>query len=260
MKANIFKNRTTIIAFLLIVSSCKQPISKPDLSFVFLERNSYNTSSVNGLTIYRLNDKGKLMDGYYVVGNELVKWEEFEVDNGLLNGDYIIFHPNGEIYSHSKYLNGKQNGEEKIYFLSGKLKSLKTYRHDVLVSEVLEYFESGQVRTKSKIENGEIIESVTYDLIGTIINQMFIKDGYTIHQKIEKGRVFSEQLSSNYDNFEAMKFYNEDGSLKLFLRMLIDGDKNYLIELDENNKEIKRIDVKANPEKAMEYSAYFNSL
>ena len=72
--------------------------------------------------------------------------------------------------------------------------------------------------------------------------------------------MFSEQISSNYDNFEAMKFYNEDGSLKVFLRMLDDGDKSYLIELDENRNEIKRIDVKANPEQAMEYAKYFIGL
>jgi len=44
------------------------------------------------------------------------------------------------------------------------------------------------------------------------------------------------------------------------LRMLDDGDKSYLIELDENRNEIKRIDVKANPEQAMEYAKYFIGL
>ncbi|RED50605.1 hypothetical protein [Seonamhaeicola aphaedonensis] len=68
-----------------------------------------------------------------------------------------------------------------------------------------------------------------------------------------------EQISSNYDSFEAMKLYNEDGSLKFYLRMLEDGDNNYLIELDENEDELKRIDVKANPQEAMKYFQYLQA-
>ena len=251
-------NLLCLITVFLFVLSCKKVKEKNDTSFTFIERGSYKINSANEQNFYFIDRS--LMDGYYVVGNELTKWEEFDVEDGLLNGDYIIFHPNGEIYTHSNYIKGKLNGEEKVNYLSGKLMKLKTYKNDVLVGKVVEYYESGQVKSESKIKDGKLIESVSYDIIGNVESQMFIKDGYTFHQKILKGKVFSEQISSNYDNFEAMKFYNEDGSLKVFLRMLDDGDKSYLIELDENRNEIKRIDVKENPEKAMEYAKYFIGL
>ncbi|WP_248724475.1 hypothetical protein [Seonamhaeicola sp. ML3] len=89
---------------------------------------------------------------------------------------------------------------------------------------------------------------------------MFIKDGRTITQTIRGGKVLMEQISSNYDSFEAMKLYNEDGSLKVYPRMIEDEeDGSYLIELDENENEIKRIDVKANPQEAMKYFQYLQA-
>lgn len=89
---------------------------------------------------------------------------------------------------------------------------------------------------------------------------MFIKEGRKITQQIKSGKVFSEQISSTYDDFEAMKFYNEDGSLNVYLRMLDQEDKSFLIELNENGEEIKRIDVKANPQEAIKYFQYMQEL
>ena len=112
-------NLLCLITVFLFVLSCKKVKEKNDTSFTFIERGSYKINSANEQNFYFIDRS--LMDGYYVVGNELTKWEEFDVEEGLLNGDYIIFHPNGEIYTHSNYIKGKLNGEEKVNYLSGKL-------------------------------------------------------------------------------------------------------------------------------------------
>jgi hypothetical protein len=256
-KVNIFKTFSILLfSFTFcILLNCKE--EKTELAYRFIERNSYFIDSYNGISVYRDNKTRNPMNGYIVVGDKLRKWEEFKLNNGILNGDYIVFHENGKMFSKTNYLNGKIDGDDKKYYLSGAIKTVDLYKNGVKYGNSKEYFESGQIRYESKIENEEVIESTTYDIIGNIVSQMFIKDGKTIAQNIKNGKVISEQISSNYDNFEAMKFYNEDGSLKVFLQMLNQDDKHYLIELNEEGNEIKRIDIKANPKEFFKYQQYF---
>lgn len=194
------------LSFVFMLFNCKQKEAKNDYDFELLPRDSYVVDSHNGIGVYRLKDGKVPMDGYYVIGNKTSKWEEFSVKEGLLNGDYIVFHSNGEIYSHAQYKNGKLHGEEKLYSLNGKLKTLKTYSDGVLYGKTLGYFENGQLQSESTIKDEEVIESVSYNSIGDIVSQMFIKDGLKITQTIAAGKVFSEAISSTYDDFEAMKF------------------------------------------------------
>ncbi|WP_170180966.1 toxin-antitoxin system YwqK family antitoxin [Hyunsoonleella aestuarii] len=258
---NLFLKKTCLILTLIwVISACKEKANKDSSSFELLPRNSYFVDSYNGIGVYRLNETKEVMDGYYVIGNKTSKWEEFSVKEGVLNGDYIVFHSNGEIFSHSQYQNGKLHGNEKIYSLSGKIKTHKTYNQGLLYGKSIGYFENGQISSESTIKNEEIIESISYNQIGEIDSQMFIKDGRKITQYVKGGKVFSEQISSTYDDFEAMKFYYEDGSLNVYLRMLDDGEKSFLIELNENGDEIKRIDVKANPQETMKYFQYMRQL
>ncbi|MFS4483422.1 toxin-antitoxin system YwqK family antitoxin [Hyunsoonleella sp. 2307UL5-6] len=226
------------------------------LSFELIPRNSYFIDAYQGIEIYRFNDDKKLMDGYFVVGNEGVKWEEFNVEEGILNGDYILYHSNGKKFTYSKYKQGKKHGEEKTYYISGALKTLKNYSNGVLFGKNTNYFESGQIQSESKIEKEKIIESISYDIIGGIQSQMFIKDGRKITQNVKLGKIYAEHIVSTYDDFDAMKFYNEDGSLKVFIRMFEENERGYLIELNENEEEIKRIDIQANPEEILKYQQY----
>ena len=54
-----------------------------------------------------------------------------------------------------------------------------------------------------------------------------------------------------------MKFFNEDGSTKIYLQQVVENETMYVLELDENGNEIKRIDLKANPQEAFKYASYF---
>ncbi|WP_298531985.1 hypothetical protein [uncultured Algibacter sp.] len=202
---------------------------------------------------------GKLLDGYYVVGDKDVKWEEFNINKGLLNGESFVYHNNGNIFSTTQYTNGRKNGEEKLFSLSGKLKTINTYKNGVMYGKSLSYFESGELLSESKIKNEIVIESTTYDILGEISSQMFIEDGKKITQNIISGKIFSEHISSTYDAFEATKFYNEDGSLKVFLQMKDDDDNFYIIERNEEGDEINRVNVKTNPEGVLKYQQYMEA-
>lgn len=254
------KTQVKIFGLLLIglFFCCKNITKSESLDFKLIPKNSYFINSYNGISIYRNNDTKKLMTGYFVVGNKFTKWEEFNVTDGILNGDYIIFHNNGNKFSHSNYLNGKLHGDEKTYSLSGALSRVSHFNHGIRFGKDVSYFENGQLRSESKIEDEEVVESVTYNSIGKIESQMFIKDGRKITQCIKGGRIFMEQITSTYDNFEAMKFYNDNGGLKVFFRILDEDEKIYFIELDDNEDEIKRIDFKSDPENFIRYRQYFN--
>ncbi|WNH14097.1 toxin-antitoxin system YwqK family antitoxin [Thalassobellus suaedae] len=241
---------------LILLSSCKDTPEEDLLNFTLIEKNSYFIDSYDGLSVYRDNKSRKPLNGYYVVGDKFKKWEEFKVKNGLLNGLNIVFHSNGEIFSKSNYQNGTLNGEEKIYSLSGKLKTINKYKNGIRYGKSLSYFENGQLKSESKIEDEKVIESVSYDLIGNIVSQIFIDDGKKITQYVQGGKVFSEHISSTYDSFEATKFYNQDGSLKLYLQMLEDGDNFYIIERNEAGDEIKRTNAKTNPEELLKYQQF----
>ena len=97
--------KTPILVFFFMVFcvliSCKQ--EKKSSGFTLIERNSYFMDSYNGIIVYRDNETKKPMDGYFIVGNKYTKWEEFDLTNGILNGDDIVFHDNGEIYTRSTY-------------------------------------------------------------------------------------------------------------------------------------------------------------
>ncbi|NRD22275.1 hypothetical protein HNV10_03420 [Winogradskyella litoriviva] len=254
-KINLF---TLLIACSLLFFGCKNSNKdKKNEGFTFIERNAYTVNTYNGLAYYRLKSEQEFMDGYYVVGNELSKWEEFEFKEGLLNGDYIIFHPNGEMFSHTQYRNGKKHGEELMYFPDGVLNSKSTFSNDILVGSKFTYYETGKIQSESKIEDGKAIETQNFDLLGNIISQSFIRDGRTITQQIAEGKIYSEMVSSNYDSYETMKFFNEDGSTKVYLQRVFENEKFYILELNENGKEIDRVDVKANPQKARKYAQYF---
>ncbi|WP_353777198.1 hypothetical protein [Winogradskyella sp. 3972H.M.0a.05] len=243
--------------FLISLIGCKNSPTQDDESFIFVGRNAYFEDNINGVTFLRDNETRKPLNGYYVVGNETSKWEEFNVKEGVLEGDYIIFHDNGEIFSHSQYKRGKLHGEEKINYKSGKLKTLKTFTNGTPYGITKTFFESGQLQIESKLKDGEIVESTAYNIVGEIIAQSFEKDGRTIRQSIKSGKVYKEEISSNYDNFEAVKFFDDEGKMTMFIRMYEEGEDRFFIELDENENEINRVNLKKDPHQIIKYRKYF---
>ena len=247
-----------LVNSLLLIGCKSSEKDKNDDSFTFIERGAYTINNYNGIDYYILNKTKEFMDGYFVVGDKMSKWEEFEFKEGMLNGDYIVFHPNGEMFSHTKYSNGKRHGDELMYYYDGVLNKKSSYSNDILVGSQYSYFYNGKIQSESKIEDGEPIETQNFNLLGHIVSQRFIKDSRTITQKIVEGRIYSEMVSSNYDNYETVKFYNEDGTTHLYLQRVEENDTMFIFELNEDGKEIKRVDLKANPQDGLKYFNLFN--
>jgi len=250
-----------LLIVLLIVSACQESKKTVDSdNFIFLEDNNYIIDSYNGIAVYRDGTTKKVMNGYYVVGNEYEKLEEFKVINGVLNGINITYSNDNRMYSKSNYVNGKKQGEELTYYPSGAVKKKTNFTNGKRVGKEIFYFESGQIRTESTIEKENIVESTSFDIVGNITSQMFIRDSRTITQHISNGKITYEHIDSNYDNFDAMKFFNDEGEIEKFIQMYNDGVDTFLIELDANEEEIKRINPKKEPKKMLEYQEFFRRL
>ncbi len=259
---NLPTRTTYVLLFCVLLSlfSCNDKGRKNNNEPTFIPRNSYFVDSYDGIKVYRDNIYRKPMDGYFIVGDKTTKWEEFHIQDGLLYGDYIFYHQSGEKFMHSTYNKGKLHGEEKTYFLSGKLKKVSNYKNGVLNGKTISYFENGQIISESEFKENQPITSITYNDAGEIESKMFIKDGKSITQSIKNDRVFKEQISSNYDDFEGVKFYNDDNTMKIYLQMVDEGEDTYLVELNEEGKEIKRVNLATNPREVSKYRKYISSL
>ncbi|WP_372936080.1 toxin-antitoxin system YwqK family antitoxin, partial [Seonamhaeicola sp.] len=168
---------------LLSFFNCKNETS--DNGIKFIPRDSYIVDFRNGVTIYRDKISKKVMNGYYIVGDSSKKWEEFSVKEGLLNGDYIVYHNNGKKFTHSKYFKGKLHGEDLLYYSSGKLKKFSAYDRGNLIGKVTEYYEGGQVRSESRMKDGEITSSLIFNETGDLISKIYVKNNEKIIQEFK---------------------------------------------------------------------------
>ena len=250
MKENIVKS--LLFLGILSLSACQEEIKESSDSVTYIERNGYYTTQQGGHTVYRLNEKGRLMDGRYVVGNEKNKWEEFEVKQGVLNGGYMTYHPNGNRSDFNHYKDGVLNGPAKTFFLSGKLQDSSYYKNNVKVGEITKFYESGEIKAVTKLADGKPNGTVRYDEAGTKIGEQYAEGGYMVDKSFKDGKVTKETISSEYDDFEAIKLYDDTGAMTHYFRMVEGNDKLEMIFLDENKKEVKRYNSKQHRSKMME--------
>ena len=248
-----------IVALSLVFGCAEQKKSKDD-SFIFLEEHSYVVDNINGIPYYKLRENNKIMHGYYVIANDYGKSEELNLVNGVQQGVSMVFHNNNEVFSKTHYKNGKPHGFEHTYYMSGALNTKKQFENGIATGKFISYYETGQLSSESIIRDGETVESTSYDLLGNIRQQTFIEDSRTISQRIDHGRITIEHISSNYDDFEATKFYDDNGNMEVYLRFIKDDDYHVLVELDASENEIKRINLNENPEAVKAYSRFLGRL
>jgi antitoxin component YwqK of YwqJK toxin-antitoxin module len=104
----------------------------------------FNDSN-NKAVVKFLSSKGKLisegqMDGklyigkwiYYHNKNDAVMSTEYYNDNGELNGEKLVFYPNGKTAEQSNYTNGKLNGTSTWYAENGNVLKEFQYKNDEL--------------------------------------------------------------------------------------------------------------------------------
>jgi len=101
-----------------------------------------------------------------------IRLEEFTVASGNRNGQYILYHPNGQIKVKSLYLNGilngveerflkdgirsalsnfsqgKRSGNQYLFYPSGTIKEVLFFDDGVIKGENVFYFKDGKIRQR----------------------------------------------------------------------------------------------------------------
>ncbi len=109
--------------------------------------------------------------------------------DGLPNGSCVTYYSNGQVQSESNYVDGLPQGLRKEYYMNGNIKSEIdcSGEMDKLSCSSKIYYEKGGLRSESKMSNGELLSSVTYDdqgrimseqKPGSIVSYSYDRDGY----------------------------------------------------------------------------------
>ncbi len=192
MKKSTTALKTLLLCAFLSLFNCKNEVKNEGPNFI--PRDSYSIYSHNGKNIYRDNTTKNVMDGYYIVGDSSKKWEEFTVKQGVLYGDYIVYHNNGKTFTHSKYYDGQLHGEDLQYYMSGKLKKFSAYNKGIQYGKVIEYYEGGQVRSESRKKNDEIVSSMVFDENGNLTSKISVKNNLKTIKTYKDGKILSEDI------------------------------------------------------------------
>lgn len=94
---------------------------------------------------------------------------EYEVKDGIKNGDFILYFPNGKIEMIGKIVNDKNEGEWKYYLPDGTLQTVGVFVNDVPESTWTWYYQDGKVFEQGSFSNGvRVGEWKTFDQYGKV--------------------------------------------------------------------------------------------
>jgi len=150
----------SLCLFVLVACSCQNQIAIDKLEVASLDNIAHyqkESTSFTGL-VFRDSLSFRL--------------EEFSVVSGKRNGNYFLYHPNGQIKTQSIYLDGllngldehfsaigtrtslfnfsagKKSGNQYTYYPSGAIKEILFFDKGVLKGENVFYYEDGKIRQR----------------------------------------------------------------------------------------------------------------
>jgi antitoxin component YwqK of YwqJK toxin-antitoxin module len=82
-----------------------------------------------------------------------------QVNNPLtiLDGEFILYYPNGNIMERGIVKNGLRNGEYINYYEFGQIKNKSFYINGVLNNDWVDYYSNGNVKSKCFYVSGNIM-------------------------------------------------------------------------------------------------------
>ena len=117
MIINILKNLTTLIFYFLLSIQLliAETVNKDELvkRWVPLQPDKYFKKFTNKPFTGTVEKRDKY--------DSNILLEHFKVKNGILNGEYLNFHSNGQLYKLRNYKNGKKEGVEQVFTQYGRL-------------------------------------------------------------------------------------------------------------------------------------------
>ncbi len=135
------KNLVRILSLVILMASCnKKPSSPEDLKNEKI-REGYTYME----TFYEEEGIRKGVESYY--------WEK----NGIIDGEYAIFYPNGNVKEKGTFQNGSRRGDIRYYDEQGKIKEKRNY--DILYGFDTLVLPIERIMYR---ENGEIIHNSSF--------------------------------------------------------------------------------------------------
>lgn len=113
--------------------------------------------SSKGKMISKGQMKGKLYIGkwtYYHNKSDAIMSQEYYNDMGMLDGEKLVFYPNGTKAEKSNYTNGKLNGSSIWYAINGKVLKDFTYENDELNGISKYYDADGHIKAEGVYRKG----------------------------------------------------------------------------------------------------------
>lgn len=156
-----------IVSLSFFIISCEQKETNEfDPPLVLKDGLLYKDSTSN--IPYTGRHKSKVLD----------KVIEYEVKDGIKNGDFILYFPNGKIEMKGKLVNDKNEGEWRYYLPDGTLQTVGFFKGDVPDSIWTWYYQSGKVFEVGVFDSGARIgEWKTFDENGKLRVSRIFENG-----------------------------------------------------------------------------------
>ncbi len=154
MKKYLFLIIISLFTFSCTVKDAKENISKP---LVFRD-GLYYADSTSKIP-YTGRNKSKMLD----------QTIEFDVVNGVREGDFIVYYPNKKIQIIGQLANNKNIGEWKYYNSNGTIESVGNFLDDKPSGAWSWYYPDGKVAEEGKFVEGKRDgDWKSYDSIGVL--------------------------------------------------------------------------------------------
>lgn len=158
------------ILFVTALISCNKKNEKELANPLFLKDGILYSDSLS-TTPYTGRNKSHMLDMTI----------EYDVVNGIKEGDFIIYYPNNKIQMVGKMKDNKNVGEWKYYFSDGSLQTSGYYDDDVPTGKWIWFDQTGKVLEEGNFLNGKREgEWKSYDSAGTLSIVRIYKDSVLI--------------------------------------------------------------------------------
>ena len=81
---------------------------------------------------------------------------------GKREGEWLIYHNNGQLEEDVNFKDGKKEGEYLRYSKNGKLYHKGNYKNDKIDGEYLTYYQNGQLKRTEIYKDGELIKTINH--------------------------------------------------------------------------------------------------
>jgi antitoxin component YwqK of YwqJK toxin-antitoxin module len=114
----------------------------------------YEELTVSDGVAYYENEPFTGVAEMYSSGEVLLNEQEYL--NGLKEGSWSVYHPNGKLQKKGLILNGKEHGEYKEWYSNGNLKYEYHYDQGLKTGKWLSWYEDGTRYTERNFENNQL--------------------------------------------------------------------------------------------------------